>query len=84
MWLIVSFLNFCILFRGLFEKHKLLFSFMLCVEILRESGDILDEEWNFFLRGATAVDKVFVNKHAPLLSTKFIIMYTKVECRVFL
>lgn len=44
--------------RGLFERHKLLFSFMLCVEIIRDSKDISDDEWNFFLRGATAVDKV--------------------------
>lgn len=45
-------------FRGLFEQHKLMFSFMLCVEILRQSNEISDEEWNFFLRGATAVVKV--------------------------
>lgn len=32
---------------------------MLCVEIMREAGDISDAEWNFFLRGAIAVDKVF-------------------------
>ena len=44
--------------RGLFEKHKLLYSFMLCAEIMRGSNDISDDEWNFFLRGATAVDKV--------------------------
>ena len=31
---------------------------MVCVEILRHSGDIFDKEWNYFLRGATAVDKV--------------------------
>ena len=34
---------------------------MLCVEIMRESGEIIDEEWNFFLRGATAVDKVLLH-----------------------
>lgn len=31
---------------------------MLCVDIMRQSGDISDAEWNFFLRGAAAVDKV--------------------------
>lgn len=35
-----------------------MFSFMLCVDIMRQSGDISDAEWNFFLRGAAAVDKV--------------------------
>jgi len=38
--------------RGLFEKHKLIFSFMICVEILKEDKSITDDEWNFFLRGA--------------------------------
>ena len=44
--------------RGLFEQHKLVFSFMLCVDIMRQAGEISDAEWNFFLRGAAAVDKV--------------------------
>lgn len=44
--------------RGLFEQHKLVFSFMLCVDIMRQAGDISDVEWNFFLRGVAAVDKV--------------------------
>lgn len=44
--------------RGLFEQHKLVFSFMLCVDIMRQAKDISDAEWNFFLRGAAAVDKV--------------------------
>lgn len=35
-----------------------MFSFMLCVDIMRQAGDISDAEWNFFLRGAAAVDKV--------------------------
>lgn len=43
--------------RGLFEKHKLVFSFMLCAEIMRQRGTITDGEWNFFLRGATGVDE---------------------------
>ena len=43
--------------RGLFEQHKLVFSFMLCCNILRESGAVSGEEWNFFLRGAAAGEK---------------------------
>jgi dynein heavy chain len=43
--------------RGLFEQHKLIYSFMLCVDILREDGVITNAEWNYFLRGAAAVDK---------------------------
>ncbi len=50
--------------RGLFEKHKLVFSFMLCADIMRQAGDITDAEWNYFLRGAAGVDKVSVmNTH---------------------
>ena len=43
--------------RGLFEQHKLVFSFMLCCNILRERKEVLEEDWNFFLRGAAAVEK---------------------------
>uniref|UniRef100_A0A3B4T6A4 Dynein axonemal heavy chain 6 n=1 Tax=Seriola dumerili TaxID=41447 RepID=A0A3B4T6A4_SERDU len=38
--------------RGLFEQHKLIYSFMLCVEIMRQRGEISDGEWLYFLRGA--------------------------------
>ena len=45
-------------FRGLFEKDKLVFSFMLCGEIMRQREDISDDGWNFFLRGSGSLDKV--------------------------
>lgn len=45
-------------FSGLFEKDKLVFSFMLCGEIMRQREDISDAEWNFFLRGSGSLDKV--------------------------
>ncbi|XP_054276499.1 dynein axonemal heavy chain 6-like [Macrosteles quadrilineatus] len=38
--------------RGLFERHKLVFSFMLCASIYRGAGAISDAEWSFLLRGA--------------------------------
>lgn len=44
--------------RGLFEKDKLVFSFMLCAEIMRTAGTISLDEWNYFLRGAAGIDKV--------------------------
>nr|KAI8727104.1 dynein heavy chain 6; axonemal-like isoform X4 [Biomphalaria glabrata] len=37
--------------RGLFEKHKLVFSFLLCSEIMKTEREITPLEWNFFLRG---------------------------------
>ncbi|RKP20476.1 dynein heavy chain 6, axonemal, partial [Rozella allomycis CSF55] len=41
--------------RGLFEQHKLIFSFLICIEILKEKGLITDAEWNFFLRGNVSI-----------------------------
>ncbi|XP_060043693.1 dynein axonemal heavy chain 6 [Erinaceus europaeus] len=43
--------------RGLFEQHKLIYSFMLCVEIMRQKGSITEAEWNFFLRGSAGLEK---------------------------
>ena len=37
--------------RGLFERHKLLFSFQMCSKILEAAGKLNMDEYNFFLRG---------------------------------
>ena len=37
--------------RGLFEEHKLLYSFLLCTSILRAAEHIEPKEWSAFLRG---------------------------------
>ena len=37
--------------RGLFEKDKQLFAFLMVAQIHRACGDISDEEWSFMLRG---------------------------------
>ncbi|XP_048507335.1 dynein axonemal heavy chain 6 [Athalia rosae] len=42
--------------RGLFEKHKLVFSFMLNVAIYLNSGIISPAEWNFLLHGPMKPD----------------------------
>ena len=44
--------------RGLFEKDKLVFSFMMCVEIMRTAKLISTDDWNFFLRGGGSMEKV--------------------------
>ena len=37
--------------NSIFEKHKLLFSFLLCINQMRVSKEITDLEWMFFLTG---------------------------------
>jgi dynein heavy chain len=45
------FSNVC---RSLFEKHKLLFAFLLCARILMHDGKIDVQEWRFLLSGSSA------------------------------
>ena len=42
---------------GLFEKDKVLFSSLLCFQILRNAGEIGANEWSLFVRGAGIVDR---------------------------
>ena len=42
--------------RGLFEKDKPLFSFMIAAKIFLNSGRVAEGEWSFVLRGAGLVD----------------------------
>ena len=43
--------------RGLFERHKLIFSFMVSIDIIKQEGHVTELEWNYFLRGAAGVEK---------------------------
>ena len=54
----LSLFFFCT-FRGLFEKDKLVYSCMLCADIMKEKEEISDAEWNFFLRGIGGIEKVW-------------------------
>ena len=47
--------------RSLFEQHKLLFSFLLCVRILQGSGSIDAENFRFLLQGASSMETAFEN-----------------------
>ena len=58
MYSIVLHVLLCVLLRGLFEKDKLVFAFMLCVDIMKTAGTIQLEEWNYFLRGVAGMDRV--------------------------
>ena len=43
--------------RGLFERHKVVASFIICCDIFRQQGEISDGEWNYFLRGNSSMNK---------------------------
>lgn len=43
--------------RGLFERHKLLFSLQICIKILFAAGKLNQDECNFFLRGGIVLDR---------------------------
>ena len=61
-----------------FQDHVLIFSFILCVGVLLERGEIADEVWNFFLSlqnmraaGAANVDADTLKLKLEPIGTKF-------------
>ncbi|KAK9823491.1 hypothetical protein WJX72_003121 [[Myrmecia] bisecta] len=54
--------------RGLFEEHKLLFSFLTGTAIARSSGDIAPAEWNLLLRGASGAGRDTTKPRPPQLA----------------
>lgn len=42
---------------GLFERHKLLFSFQLCTNIMKRDNKISNTEFDFFCFGGVVVDR---------------------------
>jgi dynein heavy chain len=51
--------------RGLFEKDKLLYSFLIAVNIALAAGTISDKEWSMFMVGAVADSTVLENHPMP-------------------
>ncbi|XP_071050357.1 dynein axonemal heavy chain 2 isoform X2 [Onthophagus taurus] len=43
--------------RAIFERHKLLFSFHMCIKILEAQGKIVVGEYNFLLKGGVVLDR---------------------------
>ena len=48
--MLMSFFSFK-LFRGLLEKDKMVFSFLIAAQIQLRKGTITQAEWNILLRG---------------------------------
>jgi hypothetical protein len=61
--------------RGLFERHKLVFSFMLCASIYKQAGVINELQWNFLLCGPVSIGMVsHLEAYLLLLSQFFCFM----------
>jgi len=51
--------------RGLFERDKLIFSFLICTSIDRNSGKIQPVSWNLLLRGTATISENDKKKQPP-------------------
>ncbi|XP_032809855.2 dynein axonemal heavy chain 3-like isoform X2 [Petromyzon marinus] len=56
--------------RSLFEKDKLLFSFLLCVGLARSRGRVSDADWRFLLTGGVALPSPSSNPAPALLDNR--------------
>ncbi|XP_071449339.1 dynein axonemal heavy chain 3-like [Hetaerina americana] len=56
--------------RSLFEKHKLIFSFVLCAGILHSKGLLPQDSWVFLLTGGVALENPFPNPDPSWLPDK--------------
>jgi dynein heavy chain len=59
--------NIC---RSLFERHKLMFSLLLCVAIAKQKGEIDAREWRFLLAGPTDTEIAEPNPASAWITEK--------------
>lgn len=58
---------YCNICRSLFEKDKLLFSFVLCTTILRNQGQIDEQEFSHLLTGGVGLSEITITNPDPQL-----------------
>lgn len=56
--------------RSLLERHKLLFSFILCIQLEKGRGEVDDNIWRFLLTGGVGLDNPYPNPAADWLNDK--------------
>ena len=56
--------------RSVYEKHKLLFSFLFSINLMKADNEISDSEWLFFLTGGVFSEVVSTNPHSDWLADK--------------
>ena len=61
---------YCNVCRSLFEKDKLLFSFILCCNILKSKDQLTDSEFMFFLTGGVGLENTRENPAKEWLPEK--------------
>ncbi|KAF5272087.1 hypothetical protein FQA39_LY01170 [Lamprigera yunnana] len=61
------YVNVC---RSLFEKDKLIFSFLLCIKILSYKNEINDEDYDFFLSDGLELEELAPNPASVWLNAK--------------
>eukprot|EP01135_Chromosphaera_perkinsii_P002036 Nk52_evm83s215 gene=Nk52_evmTU83s215 len=61
---------YCNVCRSIFEKDKLLFSFLLCIAILKGQNEIDIQQWQFFLTGGVGIEKPPPNPDPSWMSDK--------------
>jgi len=65
-----TFSLYCNVCRSLFEKHKLMFAFLLCIRIQTNDGLVDADEWKWLLSGGTSTPEKLPNPCSEWISDR--------------